>query len=183
MLFFHGQPASILTGSIAMALEPRDAIAETSSPGKKTLSVNKNTPDLSTATQSSQEEQNQLSEKENINKEKEKFLARREKQLLALQKEINKKIEALTQLRNEIRGELAKKKIAQENQVKHLIKIYSNMKPQKVAALVKEMDINLAIALFSRMKGEVVGKILSFLDPTIGAKITQGLFPIDLKKN
>ncbi len=112
-----------------------------------------------------------------IIEEKEKFLARREQQLLVLQEEINQKIEELTLLRDEIREQMEIKKTAQENQVKHLIKIYSTMKPQKVAQLIEKLDINLITELFSRMKGDVVGQILSFVDTGTGARITQGLFP------
>ena len=112
-----------------------------------------------------------------IIEEREKFLARREQQLVLLQEEINKKIEELTRLRDEIREQMEIKKTAQENQVKHLIKIYSTMKPQKVAQLIEKLDINLITELFSRMKGDVVGQILSFVDTGTGARITQGLFP------
>jgi flagellar motility protein MotE (MotC chaperone) len=74
------------------------------------------------------------------------------------------------------------KRTAKENQVKHLIKIYSTMKPQKVAQLIEKLDINLITELFSRMKGDVVGQILSFVDTEIGARITQGLFPEDMEE-
>lgn len=108
---------------------------------------------------------------------KELFLDRREKQLLALQEEINKKLESLTRLRDEIRDAVDRQKTGQEKEVKHLIKIYSTMKPQKVAELIQKLDIDLITELFSRMKGDVVGKILSFVDTDTGARITQSLFP------
>ena len=180
--FFHNQPFSILTGSVAMALESGDAVDEASSPSDGVQSVAESALDVSKAADFFQGVQKQWNEKEKLIEEKEKFIARREEQLLALQEKINKKIEDLTRLRNEIRGELDRKKTAQENQVKHLIKIYSTMKPQKVAELIKKLDVNLVTELFSRMKGDAVGKILSFVDPAIGAKITQELFPTDLEK-
>ncbi len=182
--FFHNHSFSILTSSVAMALEPGDAgNDEASSPSDGVQPVAESALDVSTAADFSKGAQKQWEEKENLIEEREKFLARREEQLLVLQEEINKKIENLTQLRNEIREELDRKKTAQENQVKHLIKIYSTMKPQKVAELIKKLDIDLVTDLFSRMKGNVVGKILSFVEPALGAKITQGLFPADLEKN
>jgi len=181
--FFHNQSFPILTASVAMAVEPGDAGSEVSSSSDGVTSAGENALlDVSKTGDLSQDSQKQWEEKENIIKEKEKFLIRREEQLLALQEEINKKIEELTQLRDEIRVELDRKKTTQEKQVKHLIKIYSTMKPQKVAELIKELDINLVTELFSRMKGDSVGKILSFVDPIIGAKITQSLFPEDLEE-
>jgi len=182
--FFHNQSFPILTTSVAMALEPGDAGSEASSPSDGVTSAGESgLLDVSKTGDISDASQKQWKEKHTLIEEKEKFLIRREEQLLALQEEINKKIEELTHLRNEIRDEFDKKKIAQENQVKHLIKIYSTMKPQKVAEMIKELDINLVTELFSRMKGDSVGKILSFVDPTIGAKITQSLFPEDMEKN
>jgi flagellar motility protein MotE (MotC chaperone) len=108
---------------------------------------------------------------------REKYLERQEARLLALKEEITQKIEELTLLREEILATLDQKTEVQEAEVKHLIKIYSTMKPQKVAELIEQLDIELVTALFSRMKGDVVGDILSFVDSETGARITRGLFP------
>ena len=108
-------------------------------------------------------------------KEKEKYLEKRKIQLVALQEEINNKIAKLTRLRNEIRAEIAVKKTGEERKLKHLIKIYSTMKPQKAASLIEKLDLKLVIELFSRMKGDVVGDILSFVDIEKAAKISEGL--------
>jgi flagellar motility protein MotE (MotC chaperone) len=115
-------------------------------------------------------------EKERLTARK-KYLERQEARLLALKEEITQKIEELTLLREEILATLGQKTEAQEAEVKHLIKIYSTMKPQKVAQLIEQLDIDLVTALFSRMKGDVVGDILSFVDSETGARITRGLFP------
>lgn len=108
-------------------------------------------------------------------KEKEKYLEKRKMQLVALQEEINNKIAKLTRLRNEIRAEMAVKKTGEERKLKHLIKIYSAMKPQKAASLIEKLDLKLAIELFSRMKGDIVGDILSFVHIEKAAKISEGL--------
>jgi len=108
---------------------------------------------------------------------REKYLERQEARLLALKEEITQKIEELTLLREEILATLDQKTEVQEAEVKHLIKIYSTMKPQKVAQLIEQLDIDLVTALFSRMKGDVVGDILSFVDSETGVRITRGLFP------
>lgn len=108
---------------------------------------------------------------------REKYLENQEARLLALKEEITQKIEELTLLREEILATLDQKTEIQEAEVKHLIKIYSTMKPQKVAQLIEQLDIDLVTALFSRMKGDVVGDILSFVDSETGARITRGLFP------
>ena len=110
---------------------------------------------------------------------REKYLERQEVLLVALKKEITRKIDELTLLREEILATMDQKNEVEEAEVKHLIKIYSTMKPQKVAQLIEQLDLDLVTALFSRMKGDVVGDILSFVDSETGARITRGLFPDD----
>ncbi|MBU1161614.1 MAG: hypothetical protein KKF96_03570 [Proteobacteria bacterium] len=105
----------------------------------------------------------------------EKRIAKKKVELLAIQDDINKKIATLTILRDEIRGEKAKKKAEEEQQFKHLIKVYSAMKPQNAADLIEKLDIKLAIKLLSKMKGDDVGKILSFVKIEKAAKISEGL--------
>jgi flagellar motility protein MotE (MotC chaperone) len=107
--------------------------------------------------------------------QEEKSIAEKKSELLAIQDDINKKIVELTKLRDEIKSEKAQKKAAEEQQFKHLIKIYSAMKPQSAADLIEKLDIKLAIELLSRMKGDDVGKILSFVKIEKAAKISEGL--------
>jgi flagellar motility protein MotE (MotC chaperone) len=109
----------------------------------------------------------------------EKRIAGKKSELLAIQDDINKKIAELTKLRDEIKSEKAQKKAAEDQQFKHLIKIYSAMKPQNAADLIEKLDIKLAIELLSRMKGDDVGKILSFVKIDKAAKISEGLIKQD----
>ncbi len=105
----------------------------------------------------------------------EKRLAQKKAELVAIQKELNNKIEKLTQLRNEIRSEIAGKSAVETKKLKHLIKIYSAMKPQSAAVLIEKLDKNLAVELLSKMKGDAVGKILSYVDTGKAAAISEGL--------
>jgi flagellar motility protein MotE (MotC chaperone) len=118
-----------------------------------------------------------LAEERALLAERQAYLERKEALLLELQQEITQKIETLTQLRKNILTEVDQKNEIHEAEVRHLIKIYSTMKPQKVAQLIEKLDLALVTELFSRMKGDVVGDILSFVDTETGARITQGLFP------
>jgi len=107
--------------------------------------------------------------------EEEKRITKKRSELLAIQDDINNKIAKLTKLRDEIRAEKAKETVAEEQQFKHLIKVYSAMKPQNAAELIEKLDLNLAIELLSKMKGDDVGKILSFVKIEKAAKISEGL--------
>ena len=105
----------------------------------------------------------------------EKRIAKKRAELLTIQDDINRKIATLTKIRDEIRAERANKKAEEDQQFKHLIKVYSAMKPQNAAELIEKLDIKLAIKLLSKMKGDDVGKILSFVKIDKAAKISEGL--------
>ncbi|UCG67025.1 MAG: hypothetical protein JSW12_08575 [Deltaproteobacteria bacterium] len=108
-------------------------------------------------------------------REQEQDLAKKREELLAIQEEINEKIAKLTQLRNEIKDMMARKETLEQDKIRHLIKAYSAMKPQKAASLVEKLDMMFAIELLSRMKGEVVGNILSFVNVEKAARISEAL--------
>ena len=110
---------------------------------------------------------------------KEERLAKQKEELVAIKAEINKNIETLAQLRNEIRAEVDKKKMVEEKKIKHLIKVYSAMKPQSAAGLIEKLDIKLAIELLFKMKGDAGGKILSFVNLEKAAKISEGIVKRD----
>ena len=115
-----------------------------------------------------------LNKKAELEKEEEE-IAKKKAELVAIKKEINNKIVILTQLRNEIKAQMATIKTVKEKKLKHLIKAYSAMKPQKAATLIEKLDITFAIELLSNMKGDAVGNILSFVDTEKAAKISKGL--------
>jgi len=102
-------------------------------------------------------------------------LEKKKAELLAIQADINQKIESLRKLRSEIRAHAAKQKAVEQGKLKHLIKVYSTMKPQKAATLVEKLDLTFAIQLLSRMKGDAVGNILSFVETEKAAQISQEL--------
>lgn len=99
--------------------------------------------------------------------------------LLAIQEEINNKIVTLTQLRNEIRSEMARKKTFEDKKIKHLIKAYSAMKPQKAASLIEKLDMEFTLELLSKMKGDIVGKILTYVNIDKAAQISEALLRDD----
>ena len=107
--------------------------------------------------------------------QQEEELAQKKQELIAIQEEINRKIEELTRLRNEIREQMNQKKTMEEAKLSHLIKAYSTMKPQKAATLIEKLDIDFAIELLSKMKGDSVGSILTFVEVGKAAKISEGL--------
>jgi flagellar motility protein MotE (MotC chaperone) len=122
--------------------------------------------------------------------EQEQAIENRKAELIAIQEDITRKISELSKLREEIRAEISRKKSLEEQEVsekkafeeqkmKHLIKAYSSMKPQVAASLVEKLETAFAVELLSRMKGDVVGNILSFVELEKAAKISEGLVKRD----
>ena len=115
-----------------------------------------------------------IKKKAEIEKEEEELVKKRA-ELMAIQENINNKIAKLTQLRNEIRAQMTIKKTVHEQKLKHIIKAYSAMKPQKAASLIEKMEITFAIELLSKMKGDVVGNILSFIETDKAVRMSEQL--------
>ena len=108
-------------------------------------------------------------------KEEQKRLAKKKAELLGIQEDITNKIAILEQLRDEIRSEMAGKKAFEKQKLKHIIKVFSAMKPQSAAKLIEKLEPELSIELLSNMKGDIVGSILSFLNVEKAAKLSEGL--------
>ncbi len=102
-------------------------------------------------------------------------LAAQRADLEKLRATLDEKIEALRRLRDDIRARQEQKQLLQEAKLKHLIKVYSAMKPQNAAGLIENMDTRFAVELFSKMKGEAVGDILSHVKVEKATAISEGL--------
>lgn len=118
---------------------------------------------------------NFLIEKKAEIEKREEELVKKRAELMAIQEDINDKIARLTKLRNEIRTQMSIKKTVEEQKLKHIIKAYSAMKPQKAASLIEKMEISFAIELLSKMKGDVVGNILSFIETEKAVRMSEQL--------
>jgi flagellar motility protein MotE (MotC chaperone) len=103
-----------------------------------------------------------------------------------LKLEIEGKIAELTEVQKKIEEDLnqkaalalqQEKKIddAELQKIKQLVKVYSSMKPKNAAAIVDKMDMNVVFQVFSNMKGEQVGEILSYVNQERAAKISEWL--------
>jgi flagellar motility protein MotE (MotC chaperone) len=115
-------------------------------------------------------------EQKRLQVEKERRQLKKERERLdALKKEIDSKLAKLTEIQTVVQGELDKKKVIQDSRLKHLIKIYTTMPPKKAAMLIDKLEMEVIIALFSRMKGDSVGQILPHVSPGKAAKISERL--------
>ncbi len=99
----------------------------------------------------------------------------REVELKNLEAELNAKITRLEELEASIRQEVEQYRVISDDRIRHLVKIYSSMKPKAAAQLMNNLDINVAVEVFLNMKGDIAGGILSYMDTRKAATITKKL--------
>ena len=110
----------------------------------------------------------ELLNKEKALKEKEGFINNQSKTIGDDINSLEAKIKKLNSLQ-------ASKLSGKEAKYKKLAKIYVKMKPIKAANALKDLDINDALEIISRMKDDKVAKILNLLPPEVNVMFTQGL--------
>lgn len=106
---------------------------------------------------------------------KEMELKEREARLNQLSQEIEAKIARYGKLRQEIEASYKKKDAAEEEKVSGLVKIYESMTPKDAAARLQELDEDIALIIFSKMKQKTAAKILALIEPARAAALSQGL--------
>ena len=92
-------------------------------------------------------------------------LEQREVLLLAVERRIDEKVEALKLLQKSIEGET-------ESQYKSLVKIYENMKPKDAARIFEELDMAILLPVTERMKERKLAAILAKMNTTNAMSLT-----------
>ena len=108
-------------------------------------------------------------------------IADREMELKTLEMEVDKKLAAMQQLRNELVKLLDRKDATEGERVAQLSKIYEKMNPQKAATLIKALDYQLAVDLLLGIKKKTAGKILDNLEPEIATELSKAFTEIPVK--
>lgn len=107
--------------------------------------------------------------------EQEKALGQREQELASLQAEVEKKIQRLTQLREELKGLLSQQQSQREARLLHLVKLYEAMRPEEAASLLNSLDETLAVGLLSHMNKKKAGKVLAMVNPQRASQLSEKL--------
>ncbi|WP_303723020.1 MotE family protein [Malonomonas rubra] len=115
--------------------------------------------------------------------EREAELDSREMQLKTLQEEVDKKLSAMQQLREELMNLLNRKKEEEGRRVDELSKIYEKMEPAKAARLLKELDQQLAVELLSGIRQKTAGQILNNLDTESATELSKAFTDIPVDDN
>ena len=110
-----------------------------------------------------------------ILRQRQEELAVREKELKDLELRVDEKIKELRALESSIQQEVDEYRQLSDERIRHLVKIYSSMKPKAAAQLMNNLDLNVAVEVFLSMKGDIAGGILSYMDTNKAATITKRL--------
>ena len=113
--------------------------------------------------------------------ERESKIDTREMQLKTLEVEVDKKLAAMQQLRDELVKLLDRKEETEGERIAELSKIYEKMNPQKAAVLIKALDYQLAVDLLLGIKKKTAGKILDSLDATTATELSKAFTEIPVK--
>lgn len=97
------------------------------------------------------------------------------KRLTALKQEIDVKLSRVTEMQKAVQSKLDERTTLSDKRIKHLINVYTTMPPKKAAVLIEKLDMEVIIALFSRMKGDSVGQILPYVSAEKAAEISERL--------
>jgi flagellar motility protein MotE (MotC chaperone) len=107
-------------------------------------------------------------------------------QLEALKLDIDQKLDDLAAAQTKLDETLAlqaereaqaqaAKSAAETAKIKQLVKVYTSMSPKKAAEIIEKLDMKVVYEVFSNMKGEQMGQILTYVSGERAAAITERL--------
>jgi len=108
-------------------------------------------------------------------KAKEDELARKERSLRTLEKNLDKKLADLNALEARLKKMIAEADVLKDQKIKHLVGVYTAMKPKSAALVIESLDKDLAVKILSGMRGRNAGEILGFVNPKKAANLSEAL--------
>ena len=118
----------------------------------------------------------ELREKERNLNIREADLNAKEARLNAMEQDLLSRESDIKKIRDEVSSQL--KSLSEQQNKDNLVKIYSTSKPKSVANIITTMEIDTAVAIFSRMTPNVAGKLLNELgksNPEYASKMAERL--------
>ena len=106
---------------------------------------------------------------------KEKALAAKERELAALRRDVDEKLARIEKLQRDVQAKLDVINAVPDKEFTNLIKIYSSMKPSKVAPLLDKMTVDEAVRILRAMKTGAVARIIPKLDADKAVAVSKKL--------
>ena len=104
--------------------------------------------------------------------EREQQLNTREALLKAAEKERKQKYKELSQLRGEIENLLGKQSEEEKARIASLVKVYEGMKPKDAARIFDTLDLDILVAVVSKMSERKLSPVLAAMDPERARTVT-----------
>lgn len=114
----------------------------------------------------------EVSEKGKKLDQMEKDLNVREALLKAASQELERKFQELEKLRKEIEGLLGKQSEEEDKRIASLVKIYEGMKPVDAARIFDTLDLDVLVAVMSRMSERKISPVLAAMSAERARTIT-----------
>ncbi len=106
---------------------------------------------------------------------KQEELRRREQELLALQQQMQSRLEELKKIEGNVQTMLQQADTSQNDKMRHLVDVYANMKARQAAEVLTNLDERIAVQILSGMRGRQAGEILTYMNPAKAAKLSEAL--------
>ena len=103
---------------------------------------------------------------------REQSLAMQSNLITAAEQRVDGKIAALKSLQAQMQTLLGQRDAAEQAQLNSLVKTYSSMKPADAARIFNTLDETVQLNVAAQMKSDVLGGILSKMDPAQAQKLT-----------
>ena len=102
-------------------------------------------------------------------------LNRRERDLLALRQQMDSRLDELKKIEGSVQTMLQQADNSQNDKMRHLIDVYSNMKAKQAAEVLTNLDERIAVKILSGMRGRQAGEILTYMNAGKAAKLSEAL--------
>lgn len=124
--------------------------------------------------------QGDLSEEWQNLRRRQEEVQRQEQTLRALENELDAKLNRLQELETRIQGMIEEADVLKDRKMRHLVDVYSNMKPREAAKALEALEEPVAVKILSGMRGRNAGEVLSFVDAEKAARLTEALTRMQL---
>ncbi len=107
-------------------------------------------------------------------------LDRREQAVAELEARLDRRVKELAALEATLKTMLDQAQQTNDEKLKHLIDVYTNMKPKQAAEVLETLDERIAVKILAGMKGRQAGEILTGVSAKKAATLSEALTKLQL---
>ncbi len=107
-------------------------------------------------------------------------LDRREQAITELETKLDQRVKELAALEANLKTMLDQAQKTKDEKLKHLIDVYTNMKPKQAAEVLETLDERIAVKILAGMKGRQAGEILTGVSAKKAATLSEALTRLQL---